>query len=102
VQGSAPKVEVVPPLTETTPIYRNIRITNLKATCEKSAGIIFGLPESPVSDVVLENVQISGASGLTIRNAKGVQLKNVQVTPKEGPPFIVENAQVEGLKSTKD
>jgi polygalacturonase len=102
VQPSASKKDTAQHVTETTPIYRNIRITNLKATCEKSAGIIFGLPESPVSDVVLENVQISGASGLTIRNAKGVQLKNVQVTPKEGPPFIVENAQVEGLKSTKD
>jgi hypothetical protein len=36
-------------------------------------------------------------TGFSIKNAKGIQLKNVQVTTKEGPPFILENAQVEGL-----
>ncbi|MGD0651689.1 MAG: glycosyl hydrolase family 28 protein, partial [Verrucomicrobiia bacterium] len=102
-QRSTPKDDAAQPVTETTPIYRNIRITNLKATCEKSAGIILGLPESKISDVVLENVEITAATtGLSIKNAKGIQLKNVQVTPKKGPPFIVENAQVEGLRSAID
>ncbi len=57
-----PKMTAAQPVTETTPIYRNIRISNLKATCEKSAGIIVGLPESPISDVVLENVEITAAT----------------------------------------
>ncbi|MGD0017388.1 MAG: hypothetical protein ABSC38_07740, partial [Verrucomicrobiia bacterium] len=67
------------------------------------AGIIIGLPESPISDVVLENVHITAATaGLSVKNARGIQFKNVTVTNKEGPPFIVENAQVEGLKNTSD
>ena len=102
VQGSVPKPEALRPVTDTTPIYRNIRISNVTATCERSAGIIEGLPESQISNVVLENVKITAATtGLKISNAKGIQLKNVQVTAKEGPPFIVENAEVEGLKDTK-
>jgi polygalacturonase len=102
VQGTTPKLDAPRPFTETTPVYRNIRISNLTATCERSAGIIEGLPESKISNVVLENVKITAATtGLKITEAKSVQLKNVQVTNKEGPPFIVENAEVEGLKESK-
>ena len=82
-----------------TPVYRNIRISNLKATCPQAAGIINGLPESMISNVVFENVQISAAKSFEIRNAKDIQLKNVAVSVKEGPPFATENAQVEGLAS---
>ena len=100
-QQSTPKPDAAQPVTETTPIYRNIRIRNLTASCEKSAGVIRGLPESQISDVVLENVSITAATtGLTIQNAKGIRLKNVKVSNKEGPPFVVENAQVEGLQDT--
>ena len=83
-------------------MFRNIQIKNLQATTRHGAGIILGLPESQITNVVLENVDISAATkGLTIKNAKAVQLKNVQVTCKEGLPVIVENAQVEGLETAK-
>jgi len=85
------------PVRAGTPIFRNIRIFNLTATCPRSAGLIVGLPESLVSDVVLENVHITAATGLTIRNAKGVQLKNVQIETKSGTPFLTKNAEVAGL-----
>jgi len=101
VQPSAPKEDIAQLLNENTPVFRNIHISNLTATCQKSAGVINGLPESPISNVVLENVRISSPIGLSIKNAKGVQLINVQVTTKVGPPFILENAQVKGLDDTK-
>jgi polygalacturonase len=85
-----------------TPVYRNIHISNLKATCPQVAGIITGLPESMISNVVLENVQISAAKSFEIRNAKGIQLKNVAVSVKKGPPFATENAQVEGLERANE
>ena len=97
-QLTAPKDTGPQPVTDTTPIYRNIRFSNVTATCGKSAGFILGLPESQISNVALENVSITAATaGLSIKNAKGIYLKNVQVASKEGPPFIVKNAQVEGL-----
>jgi polygalacturonase len=100
VQRPIPKDDVAQPITEGTPVYRNIRISNLTATCEKSAGIIIGLPESQISDVVLENVHISAAEGLTIRNAKGIKLNNVKIETQKGQPFILENVIVEGLETT--
>jgi len=52
-----------------------------------------------VTDVVLEHVRISsGTAGLTIRNANGIRLEDVQVIPAQGPPVIVQDAQVEGLE----
>jgi polygalacturonase len=84
-------------VSERIPTYRNIRISNLTATCPKAAGTIVGLPESCISNVVLENVKISAAKSFEIRNAKGVQLKNVTVTVPKGEPFKLENAEVSGL-----
>lgn len=90
------------PVTDTTPHYKNITIRNLAATSTKNAGVIVGLPESPVENVLLENVSITAEqSGLEIRHAKGVTLKNVKVTPKKGEPFIVNDAQVSGLETAK-
>ena len=97
-----PATDLAQPVTAETPKYQNIRISNLTATSTKSAGVIVGLPESQMRNVTLENVQISAAkAGLTIRNAGGVRLKNVSVTAKEGPPFIVQDAQVEGLPEAR-
>jgi polygalacturonase len=114
------------PVTELTPIFRNIHIKNITAASPygeadiidrltdfihyyylyhaylepRSAGIIVGLPECAVSDITLENVRISAFEGMTIRNAKAVRLNNVKIETQKGPPFILENAQVEGLEQT--
>jgi polygalacturonase len=79
------------------PVYRNIRVTNLMATCQRSAGVILGLPESCISNVVFENVILSASTGLTIHNAKGIQFKNSMVRVKSGSAFSAKNAEVEGL-----
>jgi len=100
ISGYYPKVPTeneAQPVTPETPVYHNIRITNLTATSPRSAGLIVGLPESQISDVVLENVCISAPVGLTVRNAKGVKIKNVKIEVKEGQPFILDNAVVEEL-----
>ncbi len=54
-----PATDTAQPVTKTTPAYRNITIRNLTATSTKDAGVIVGLPESPIENVLLENVQIS-------------------------------------------
>jgi polygalacturonase len=99
-QPSTVKEDAAQLASSMTPVFRNIYISNVTATCQKSAGAITGLPESKISNLVLDNVHISSATGLTIKNAAGVQFKNVQVTAQTGPPVILDNAQVEGLAQT--
>jgi polygalacturonase len=94
-----PKEDTAQPITPETPIYRDIRISNLTATSPQSAGFIVGLPECVVSNLVLENVHISAPAGLTVRNAKEIHLKNVKVEAAKGEPFLLENASVKSLDS---
>ncbi len=100
-RGAAP-ANAVPVAGEKIPVYRNIRVTNVKATCQKSAGVILGLPENCISNVVFENVQISAVTGLTVKNARGIQFKNSSVTVKSGPACKAENAEVTGLQNADE
>lgn len=97
-----PATDTNQPVTETTPKYRNITIRNLTATSSKYAGVIVGLPESWIENVLLENVSITAEqTGLEVRNAKGVTFKNVKVAAKKGGPFIINDAEVAGLEKAK-
>jgi hypothetical protein len=98
---SAAKADTAQLAGSMTPVFRNIYISNLTATCQKTAGVITGLPESKISNVVLKNVRISSSTGLTIKNASGVQFKDVQITTRQGPPVITENAQVDNVENMK-
>lgn len=80
------------------PMYRNIHISNLTATCPKAAGLIIGLPEMCISNVVFENINISAQTGLTVRNSSGVRFMNSSVKVQQGAPFTAENADVQGLE----
>jgi len=95
-----PKDDPAQPVTDTTPRIRNITIKNVTATSTREAGLIVGLPESSVENVVLENVTIAAKEGLTIANARGITLKDVKVTAGKGEPFLLHNAQVVGLEQS--
>jgi polygalacturonase len=77
-------------LTETTPKVRNVRFQNI--TCDgttKKAIEFAGLPESPIADIVLENIRITGAQvPMTVQDTQNLQIKNVSVltVPAAGPP----------------
>jgi hypothetical protein len=66
-----------------------VTIRHLNAVGGKNAGKIVGLPESRLSNILLENVRISADTGLVIRNAE-VQMREVQVTPRKGAPVDVQ------------
>ncbi len=88
-----PATEQPQPVTKTTPKYRDITIRNLTATSTKDAGFLVGLPESPIENVLLENVSITAQrAGLEIRHVKDLVLRNVEVTAAKGEPLIVGDA----------
>ena len=95
VQKPLPESDQAQPVTEETPIFQDIHVSNMTATCQNSAGVIIGLPESLISDVTFKNVKISAVTGLKIENATGMDLRGLQITTQQGDPFILKNAQVE-------
>jgi len=70
------------PVTATTPKIRNIHYLNV--TCDganRKAIELAGLPESPLTDIQLENIRITGAQvPMTVQDTKNLQIKNVEVT----------------------
>lgn len=71
------------PVTEHTPKFHDITIENVTATGAKRAGVIMGLPESPVKNLVMKNVSISAVTGMTVSNAQ-ITEENVVITPTSG------------------
>ena len=56
-----------------------------------------GLPDSLISDVFLENVNISAPEPFVIENAADIRMTNVLVTVAKGSPYQLINAKVTGL-----
>jgi polygalacturonase len=79
------------PVTRLTPRFHDIRIAHLTATGAKQAGIIEGLPESPIPTLTLSDVKIEAQRGLTIRYAT-VRARNLQITAPVGKPIVPLNA----------
>ncbi|HEY1663691.1 MAG TPA: glycoside hydrolase family 28 protein [Verrucomicrobiae bacterium] len=97
VQKPLPQDDVAQPVTAGTPFFHDICVSNMTATCQGSAGLIMGLPERAITNVVFENVRIKAVSGLKIENAAGIHLEGLDIQTEQGKPFLVKNAQVDGL-----
>jgi polygalacturonase len=70
-------------VTRLTPHFHNITIENVRAAGVNLAGVIVGLPEAPISEIVLHDIRIRANRGLTIGNAE-VLTDHVNVRPREG------------------
>jgi polygalacturonase len=74
------------PMSDRTPVYRDITFTNITATAApgRRAGLIWGLPEAPASNIVLQNVNIKADKPFGIYNAQGVKLEGCKIVTPEG------------------
>jgi polygalacturonase len=85
------------PITRLTPVYRDILFSNITATTGSGsrAGLIWGLPEMPVTNVLLQNVNLTADLPLGIYDAQGVRLINCNITTPYGTNLLsTANAQV--------
>ena len=81
-----PAGEAPQPVGRLTPHFHDIVLENITATGSRNAGVIAGLPESPVRDVVMRNVQIGAQTGLTVAYAH-VTGEHVTIQAAEGQPL---------------
>jgi polygalacturonase len=74
------------PVGRRTPIYRDLTFSDITATVAtgRRAGLIFGLPEAPVTDLLLQNVSITADKPFGIYNAKDVRVENCRIITPEG------------------
>jgi polygalacturonase len=90
-----PEGEVSPePITRLTPFFHDITIENVKAVRSTNAGIIVGLPESPVKNLVLKNVNIAADKGMIVAYAE-VSGSDVHLVVAKGEAMkVAPNAKV--------
>jgi polygalacturonase len=85
-----PEGDVAPaPIGRLTPFFHNFIIENVKAIGSESAGVIVGLPESPVKDVLLKNVDIQANTGLKVAYAQGITFDNVKIKATTGENIAI-------------
>jgi polygalacturonase len=77
--GDNPDNSTKMPVTEETPIFRHIDIRNVVCNGAGRAMEFNGLPEMPIEDITLENVQIIAKKDAVFTNYKDVKKKNVNI-----------------------
>lgn len=93
-----PATEKAEPVTDRTPITKDIMIRNVTITGSPNAGTIQGLPEAPISNLIFSNVNISAKTGMIIYHARGVQFINSKITVADGKSLITYDAEISGMK----
>ncbi len=81
------------PVTEETPIFRNIYFKNINAVNSYEAITINGLAEMNIKNIVIEDSQFDTKKALTIVDADGITLKNVKLKYSEGTGAVVYNSK---------
>jgi polygalacturonase len=85
------------PIGNRTPIYRDIIFSNITATVQpgRCAGLIWGLPEMAVTNVLLQQVNITADKAFGIYDAQNVRLVDSKIITPEGlNKLSCTNAQV--------
>lgn len=73
----------IPPVTEKTPVFRNIHLSNITARNVGIAMRFYGLPEMPLRQITAKNIVINNARQEILKqHAEGVVLENVIVKNK--------------------
>ncbi|MDR2914872.1 MAG: glycoside hydrolase family 28 protein [Tannerella sp.] len=81
--------EVIPEVTEETPVFRNISIKNVYCNGARRAMYFNGLPEMRIENVTVKNAVITSKIGAELVNTKNVIIENVRIIPETGEPFTV-------------
>jgi polygalacturonase len=82
-----PKVETRP-VTDETPIFRNIYVKNVVCNGASKAIFVRGLPEMNVQNIFLENMTLQAKEGLDMTEGSGISLKNIALLTKNVDPVM--------------
>jgi len=88
-----PKVEILP-VTEATPQFQNIFISDVVCNNAEKAVFVRGLPEMNVKNVVLKDMILKAREGLDMTEGEGITFQNVKLyTTNTNPVLRVHNSR---------
>ncbi|MGA7238593.1 MAG: glycoside hydrolase family 28 protein [Bryobacteraceae bacterium] len=81
------------PVSERTPIVRDIGISNMTIKNSPVVISVEGLSELPVSGLRISDVTGTGAIGMRAAHTVGMELHNVQIDAESGPAFLIQDSK---------
>ena len=83
----------LPPVTEATPQFRDIHISDIVCDGAEEGIFVRGLPEMSIRDIYLENMVLKADRGAELTAARHITLRNIRlVTSGPEPVIYVENS----------
>jgi polygalacturonase len=77
----------IPPVTEETPHFRNITLSNIICRGAQQALYLQGLPELNLENVTIENMDVKAESGLTCIDSKNITIDHLRLDIDTQPPL---------------
>ncbi|QIK55691.1 glycoside hydrolase family 28 protein [Dysgonomonas sp. HDW5B] len=81
------------PISERTPIFRNIHFSNITGSDVNAACTIWGIEEAPISNITFTNVNMDAQTGFDINKSKDLTFTDVQVNATLSPSFTIKNSE---------
>lgn len=75
------------PVSERTPVFRNIHLSNITGSGIKRVGYVKGIEEMPVDELSFSNVNMEAEEGFEAETATNLRFYNVDFAVKKGPSF---------------
>lgn len=79
------------PVSERTPCFQNIHLSNITGKNIQKVGYINGIREMPISDISFSNVIMSAKEGFSAKTGKNIAFRNVDLSVSKGPGFFFED-----------
>lgn len=93
-----PTETTIPPVSDETPVFRNIYVKNIVSRNANRALFFNGLPEMNITNINLENASISSKSGAVLSESDGIKFKNLSIKTEQGPALTLQNVKNFDLK----
>ena len=92
------------PVSERTPVFRDIAISNMTVRNSPVAISVEGLPEMPISGLRISDMLATAKIGMRAYNTVAMELHNVQINAESGPAFLIRDSkdlELDGVTTRK-
>ena len=86
-----PSDEIIFPVNEKTPQFKDIFVKNIVARNVRRAMYFNGLPEMNIDNINVENAFVTSEYGAELAESTNINFKNVTGIPQKGPAFLFTN-----------
>lgn len=81
------------PVSERTPVFRNIHLSNITGNNVKKIGYITGINEMPVDNISFSNINMVAQEGFTAKTATNINFNNVDFSVEKGASLAFDDCR---------